>query len=89
MTRPAPLPMMPTCAVELDVVEALGLGGRLQRVGRGLVLERRVVRLAEVGVLVQRDLAVQRDDLAVAGLDQRVDLDEQGVLRDEDVPQLD
>ncbi len=75
-------------AVELDVVQALGLGGRLERVGRGLVLERRVVRLAELGVRVQRHLAVQRDDLAVAGLDQRVDLDEEGVLPDEDVPQL-
>ena len=39
MTRPAPLPMMPTCAVELDVVEALLLGLRLERVG--LVLDPR------------------------------------------------
>ncbi len=51
-------------AVELDVVEVLGLRGGLERVGRGLVLERGVVRLAEVGVLVQGHLAVERDDLA-------------------------
>ena len=66
MTRPAPLPMMPTCAVELDVVEALVLGLRLERVGRVLVLERRVVRVAELGVLVEGDLAVERLEL-VAG----------------------
>ena len=46
-----------------------------------------MVRMPEVGVLVQRDLAVQRDDLAVAVLDQRVDLDQGGVLADEGLPQ--
>ena len=33
MTRPAPLPMMPTCTVELDVVEVVLLGLELERVG--------------------------------------------------------
>ena len=37
-------------AVELDVVEVLLLGRLLQRVGRGLVLERLVLGVAEVGV---------------------------------------
>ena len=75
-------------AVELDVVEVLRLGRGLERVGRGLVLERRVVRVAEVGVLVEGDLAVEGDDLAVLGLDQRVDLDQRGVLVEVDLPQL-
>src|SRR5579884_1507800 len=66
-------------AVELDVVEVLLLGLGLQRVGRGLVLELGVVRLAEPSVGVEADLAVQRGDLAVRGLDQRVDLDQERV----------
>ena len=39
-----------------------------------------VVGVPEVGVLVQRHLAVQGDDLALGGLHQRVDLDQGGVL---------
>ncbi len=42
----------------------------------------------EAGVLVQRDLAVERDDLAVAALDQRVDLDQGRVFLLEDGPEL-
>ncbi len=80
--------MMPTCAVELDVVEVVLLGLELQRVGGVLVLELRVVGMAEVGVVVERDLAVQRQDLIVGGAHQRVDLDQGGVLADEDLPQL-
>ncbi len=75
-------------AVELDVVEALLLGRRLERVGRGLVLERRVVGVPEVGVLVERHLAVERLEVAVAEQDERVDLDERGVLLDEHRPEL-
>src|SRR6476661_661289 len=74
-------------AVELDVVEALGLRGSLERVGRGLVLERLVVGVAEVGVLVERDLAVEGDDVAFLGLHQRVDLHERGVLVAVDLPE--
>ena len=74
-------------AVELDVVEALGLGLRLERVGGLLVLELRVVRVAELGVLVERDLAVERLELVAGQAGQRVDLDEGGVLLDEDLPQ--
>ena len=37
---------------------------------------------------VQRHLAVQREDLVVGGAHQRVDLDQGGVLGDEDIPQL-
>ncbi len=47
-----------------------------------------VAGLAEVGVAVQRHLAVQRQDLIVGGAHQRVDLDQGGVLGDEDLPQL-
>ena len=74
-------------AVEVDVVEVLLLGGRLERVGRGLVLERLVVGVAEAGVLVQRHLAVQGHDVAGLGLDQRVDLDQRGVLVAVHLPQ--
>ena len=87
MTSPAPLPMMPTAAVELDVVEALRLGLGLQRVGRVLVLELRVVLVAELGVLVEGDLAVERLELVAGQPGQRVDLDQGGVLLDEDRPQ--
>src|SRR3954468_17358469 len=77
----------PDLALELDVVEVLGLGRGLQRVGGGGVLEGLEV-VAEGGVLVQGDLGVQREDGAVGRLGQRVDLDEGGVLLGEDVPQL-
>src|SRR6478752_3969166 len=75
-------------AVELDVVEVLLLGRGLERVGGGLVLEGGVVRVAEVGVGVEGDLAVEGDDLAVLGLDERVDLDQRRVLVAVDGPQL-
>src|SRR3954453_23619928 len=75
-------------AVQLDVVEVLGLGGLLQRVDRGLVDERLVVGVPEPGVLVQRDLGVQAEHPAVAGLGQRVDLDQGGVLGHEGLPEL-
>ncbi len=42
----------------------------------------------EVGVGVEGDLAVQREDLVVGRAHQRVDLDQRGVLADEDLPQL-
>src|SRR5690606_12290056 len=44
--------------------------------------------LPELGVVVQRHLAVEGDHTAVLGEDERVDLDEGRVLADEDVPQL-
>ena len=67
-------------AVELDVVEVLLLGRGLERVGGGGVLERGVLGLPEVGVLVEGDLGVEREDGAVGRLGQRVDLDQRGVL---------
>ena len=75
-------------AVELDVVEVLGLGFRLKRVGLVLVFQLDVVRVAEAGVLVEGDLAVEGDDVAGAGQDQRVDLNEGGVFLLENVPEL-
>ena len=46
--------------VELDVVQVLLLRLLLERVGSGLVLELCVVLVPEVGVLVERDLPVER-----------------------------
>src|SRR5215207_4231506 len=74
--------------VELDVIEVVLLGLELQRIGGVAVLELHVLGVAEVGVGVEGDLAVQREDLIVRRAHQRVDLDEGGVLGDEDVPQL-
>lgn len=45
--------------------------------------------VAELGVVVQGDLAVEGDDVTGAGLDQRVHLDQGGVLAGVHVPQLD
>ncbi len=74
--------------VELDVVEVVLLGLELQGIGGVAVLELGMARLAEVGVGVQGDLAVQRQDLVVGRAHQRVDLDEGGVLLGEHLPQL-
>ena len=78
----------PDLAVQLDVVEVVLLGLELERVGRVLVLELLVTGLTEVGVGVEGDLAVQRQDLIVRRAHERVDLDQRGVLADEDLPQL-
>ena len=75
-------------AVELDVVEALVLGLRLERVGLLADLEGLVVLVAELGVLVERDLAVERLELVTGQAGEGVDLDERRVLLDEDGPQL-
>ena len=53
--------------VELDVVEVVLLGLELERIGRVLVLELGVAGLTEVGVRVEGDLAVQRQDLMSSG----------------------
>ena len=45
--------------------------------------------VAELGVLVERDLAVEGDDVALFGEDERVDLDERRVLALVDVVELD
>ena len=74
----------PDLAVELDVVEALLLGLGLERVGLLADLERRVVLVAEVGVVVERHLAVQRLEDVARQPGQRVDLDQGGVLVVED-----
>src|SRR5688572_13221085 len=76
-------------ALELDVVEVLLLGRGLQRVGGGGVLQRGVLRLPELGVLVEGDLGVEREHGAVGRLGQRVHLDQRRVLLREHLPQLD
>ncbi len=76
-------------AVQLDVVQAVGLGLGLQRIGYGLVLQLFVLRVTDLGgVVIQRNLAVQGNDVPGAGLHQRVDLDQGGILFLEDNPQL-
>src|SRR5215472_3969589 len=72
--------------VELDVVEVLGLGPGLDRVSRAGVGESLVV-LPERGVVVERDLAVDRDHAALFGEYQRIDLDERRVFIGEHCPQ--
>ena len=47
-----------------------------------------MVRVAEAGVLVERDLAVEGEDLAVFGEHERVDLDERRVLALVDLVEL-
>src|SRR6478752_465289 len=75
-------------AVELDVVQALLLGRQLEGVLVLGDLEAGVVLVPELRVVVERHLAVEGLERAVAELHQRVDLDERGVLLDEDGPQL-
>ena len=75
-------------AVELDVGEPALARHPLLRV---LALGRaqpRVVGVAEQRGVVERDLRVERHHLAVAGDDQRVDLDEHRLLGDERVVEL-
>src|ERR1700729_201258 len=66
-------------AVELDVVEVLLLGPGLKRVRR-LDVGEPLVLLAEGGVVVDGDLAVEREHLAVRGEHDGVDLGEGRVL---------
>ncbi len=80
--------MIPTCAVELDVVEVERLGPQLDRVRVRGVHQVGVRGVPEVRVLVQGDLAVEGQHAAVGGPHQRVDLDQRGVLLGQHVPQL-
>src|SRR4051794_32822675 len=75
-------------AVELDVGDALLLGHRLLRVLGGAVVQLREVGMAEHRVAVDRDLRVERHDLAAGGDDQRVDLDQGRVLGGGDLVEL-
>ena len=75
-------------AAELDVGEALLLGHRLLG-----VLGRPVGKLGELGmakerVVVDRRLRVERDHPAIAGHDQRVDLDQRRVLGERHLGEL-
>ena len=81
MASPAPLAMMPTEPVEAHVLQALLVGGLLALVAHlgGLVV---VPLVAELGVVVERDLGVEGVDPTVGGQDQRVDLDQVGVAVD-------
>src|SRR5215472_5375414 len=72
--------------VKLDVVEVLGLGPRLDRVGRRRIGEPFML-LPERRVVVERDLSVDGDHPALFGQDKRVDLDQRGVLIGEHCPE--
>src|SRR5690606_23964187 len=75
-------------AVERDVVQVVLVGTALL-----LVLLRNVAHagealLAEQRVVLDVDLRVERDEVPVAGDDQRVDLDEARVALDEELHEL-
>ena len=81
IASPAPLTMQPIGAIELDVVER-----ELRRLDLERLLFADVAQLLDVGVAVERvvvevHLRVEREEAAVLGDDQRVDLDERGVGR--------
>src|SRR5690606_19031033 len=65
--------------VELDVVEAEASRLQLYRVLLALVAERLDVLVPEQGVLVEIHLGIERQELAVAGDHERIDLDQAGV----------
>ena len=67
-------------AVELDVLDALFLGAPLDRVFVLAVRQRLVLRMAVQRVAVERDLRVERLDLALGRDDQRVYLRERRIL---------
>src|SRR3954453_255384 len=78
----------PDVAVELDVGQAALLGHLLLRILRRRVAQGRVLGVAEQRVAVERDLRVERPQLALGRDDQRVDLEEHRVLGDERLVQL-
>ena len=80
IARPAPFTMQPDVAVERDVVEAVARGVDLLRVLLVEVAELGDGRLPVQRVVVELHLAVERDQVAVLGHDERVDLEQQAVL---------
>ncbi|COW19139.1 Uncharacterised protein [Mycobacterium tuberculosis] len=78
----------PHLTVQLDVVEVVLLGLQLQWIGGSSILELGMARLTEIGVAVEGDLGIQREDLVVRRPHQRVDLNQRRVLGDEELPQL-
>ena len=75
-------------AVELHVGDALLARERLERVGRRDVAHRLDLRVLVEGVVVDRELRVERLHLALGRDDQRVDLAEHRVAADERVVEL-
>ena len=66
-------------AVELDVVEVVLGGLELGRILLVLVAQLLDVLVAEQRVVVEVHLGIERDDVARAGDDQRIDLDQRAV----------
>ena len=79
ITRPAPLPMMPTSPSSFTYCRPCVVRARLHRVDRERVLVGLDVRVPEQRVVVDRHLRVERDDAAVLEQDERVDLHERRV----------
>ena len=73
-------------AVELDVIQRILRRFDLERIFLGQVAHVLDVRVAEEGVVVERHLRVEREQVAFFGHDQRIDLDERGVGFNEGVP---
>jgi hypothetical protein len=82
MTSPAPLPRMPMSPSSLTYWTPALLGRRSMRVFVLAVASACVLGVAVERVAVERDLRVERLDLAVGRDDQRVDLGERRVLLD-------
>ena len=77
----------PDLAVQAHVVQPGLLGAGLERVDAGGVLEGGALGVAEGGVVVEADLAVQGEDVSLGGGHEGVDLDQGGVLGGEDLPE--
>ena len=82
------VPEHPDVTVELHVGDALLAGERLQRIRGGDVAHLGEVRMPEERVVVDRELRVERSNLAVGRHDERVDLAERRIAADERVVQL-
>ena len=75
-------------AVELDVGEVVFRRLDLHRLFFGEVAQLLEVGVAELGIVVEADLGIEHQQLALVGDRQRVDLDLRGVGADERVVEL-
>ena len=75
-------------AVERDVVEVVFRGLDFLLVLLGLVAQRGQVRMAEQRVVVEADLGVEAEELAVLGDDQRIDLEQAHVALDKGLVEI-
>ena len=85
IARPGAVDQAGDVAVEADVAQAALGRAELGGVFLGHVEQRGDVGVAEQGVVVEVELAVEGQDVALLGHDQRVDLGERGVLVEEEL----